>query len=75
HRGSYVCYQVIKGNLNDLVDKEIKHLIGIKENVNKSEIGNEPEIIGAYKLNENEYFVKVTYLMRYENRIKDDDIV
>ncbi|MBE5675659.1 hypothetical protein HUZ99_04400 [Staphylococcus sp. SS87] len=75
HRGSYVCYQVTKGNLNDLVDKKIKPLIGKKENVNKSEIRNEPEFIGAYKLNENEYFVKVTYLMRYENRIEDDDIV
>lgn len=75
HRGSYVSYQVTKGDLNDLVDKEIKPLIDKKKNINKSEIGNEPEIIGVYKLNDNEYFVKVTYLMRYENRIEDDDIV
>lgn len=75
HRGSYVCYQVTKGNLTDLIDKEIEPLINKKKTIDKNSISNEPEIIGVYKLNDQEYFVKVTYLMRYENRIEEDDIV
>lgn len=75
HRGSYVCYKVNKGNLTSMVKKELAPLLNKKITLKHNDIGNEPEIVGVYKLKEEEYLVKVTYLVKYENRIENDDVI
>lgn len=75
HRGSYVCYKVTKGSLENLIKDKIEELLDKKQFIKKEDITKNPQLIGAYRLNDDEVILKVTYRVRYENRIENEDII
>lgn len=74
HRGSYVCYKLIKGSLNNVIKENFENLINKKVNINRKDITTDPQILSVYELSPDELIVKLTYRVRYENRIENEYI-
>lgn len=75
HKGSFVYYKIIGGDIESYFDSYINEYLTKKNDLSLEAINNEPQVVSAYRLNENETIIKFIYRLRNENRIENDEIV
>ncbi|EIM5209610.1 hypothetical protein LNA64_002434, partial [Staphylococcus pseudintermedius] len=74
HRGSYVTYKLVEGNLVEFVSNNIQGYLNTKVEVDNDDIKETPTILSAYELTDSEVLVKVTFRERYETRIYNEEV-
>lgn len=74
HRGSYITYKLVEGNLDEFVTNHIQKYLNIKIELDDNDITETPAILSAYELTDSEILVKVTFRERYETRIYNEEV-
>lgn len=74
HRGSYITYKLVEGNLVEFLTEHIQNYLNIKVEIDDNDITETPAILSAYELTDSEVLVKVTFRERYETRIYNEEV-